>query len=77
MRVFSVGLFNFPGVGEVSDTAPPLFLKGQPPYLCSFCFHYSPFALTLLSQGAWGDELFLLYPGFGLEKDFIVVSCDH
>lgn len=81
MRVFSVGLFNFPGVGEVSDTAhtppPAPFLKGQCPYLCSFSSHYSPFPLTLPSQGAWGDELFLLHPGFGLEKDFTVVSCDH
>lgn len=68
-----MGLLNFPGAGEASDTASPLFLKGQCPYLCS-CSHYSPFPLTLPSQGAWGDELFLLRPGFGMEKDFIVIT---
>lgn len=34
-----MGLFNFPGVGEVSDTAPPLFLKDSP-HICA------PSALT-------------------------------
>lgn len=71
-----MGLFNFPGVGEVSDTGPP-FLKGRCPYLCSFCFHCSSFPPMLPYQRARGYQLLLLHPGFGQEEDFIAVSCDH
>lgn len=71
-----MGLFNFPGVGEVSDTTCPPFFKGTVPLVVLLCSHCSPFPVTLPSRGARGYRLLLLHPGFGQEKDFIVVSWD-
>lgn len=73
-----MGLFNFPGVGEVSDTAPPLlFFKGTVPLFVLLLLPLQPFPTHAAFLRSQGLSVILFHPGFGQEKDCPVVSCDH